>query len=251
MAGLKAAGLDARTGAPPSIAAGDVVVIWNRYGEMHELATRAEKAGAVVLVAENGYLERPHFGGQHYALARGGHNGQGEWLPRGPGRWDALGIELKPWHGPDANWVNEENDGRHILVAPNRSFGRPGYIMPPNWSADVCKRLARVTRRPVRVRMHPGSNAPKVPLAQDLANCWAVVIWSSSVGVHALIAGVPVIAECPAWICKRAALADIREIEAPWGRCSERLPALMDMAWAQWTCDELATGEPFRRLLSA
>ena len=35
---------------------GDVLVIWNRYSEMHLVASRAEAQGARVWVAENGYL---------------------------------------------------------------------------------------------------------------------------------------------------------------------------------------------------
>ena len=54
--GLAAAGFEPRTGPPASMPPGDALAIWNRYGEAHELASRFERAGGIVLVAENGYL---------------------------------------------------------------------------------------------------------------------------------------------------------------------------------------------------
>lgn len=254
MAGLRAAGCDARSGGPHGIERGDVVVMWNRYNENHELACRVERAGGIVLVAENGYVGpggvSPHDMEvrEIYALAIGGNNGQGVWPVGGAERWDALGVELKPWR----------SEGGHILVCPNRSFGRPGYIMPVRWAEDVRKRLEAVTQREVRVRAHPGNAAPKRPLAEDLENAWACVIWSSSAGVHALIAGVPVICEAPAWICSAAA-AEMHEVFENYRGARpdvarppsdvRRADALRRLAWAQWHVAELAEGEPFRRLL--
>lgn len=252
MAGLAAAGYDVRTGAPGAIEGGDVVVMWNRYAENHALALRYEAAGAVVLIAENGYLGRggvsPHATDprEWYALAIGGHNGSGTWPSGGPERWNALDIELQPWR----------TQGAHILVCPNRSFGRPDLIMPPRWAENVAKRLAAVTLREIRIRPHPGNYPAKVPLAQDLAQAWACVIWTSSAGVHALIAGVPVICEGPFWICKHAAFtrlwAELDDAQAAdrWCSAALRQRALERLAWAQWHVDEIARGDCFRHLLS-
>src|SRR5687767_11497644 len=102
MTGLAAAGYDVRAGGPQGIERGDVVVMWNRYAENHELANRVEREGGVVLVAENGYVGpggvSPHAMEPRsvYALAIGGHNGSGSWTWGGPERWDVLGVALKP-----------------------------------------------------------------------------------------------------------------------------------------------------------
>ena len=237
-AGLAALGYAVKTNRPQAFAPGDLLVIWNRYGDMHLLAAQAEKAGVPVIVAENGYFLRPHFGGQHYALARTGHNGSGAWPAGGGERWAALGIELAPWR----------DKGDHILVCPNRAFGRPGYIMPMDWPQRVVERLQRITRRPVRLRSHPGNVEPKRPLNDALSNCWAMVIWASSAGVHGLVAGIPVICEGPAWIAKGATGADIKTVDAP--VMPERLPVFERLAWAQWTMAEIASGEPFARLIA-
>jgi len=245
-AGMKAAGYEVRTDAPQG-KPGNLLLAWNRYGATHELATRFEAAGGIVVVAENGYLApgglSPHDqkDRQWYALARHDHNGRG-WTPEGPGtRWDALGIDLKPWRA----------DGDHIVIAPNRPFGRPETMMPPTWAADTAKRLAKLTNRPIVVRPHPGNSPPVKPLAEDLARAWCTVIWSSSAGVHSLIAGVPVICCAPAWICKTATYDGLEfvQTENP-AQDIDRLPALQRLAWAQWSLGEIEDGTAFRALLA-
>lgn len=235
--GLRAAGFTVSTDEPNRFAPADCLVIWNRYLAMDVLATRAEQAGVPVLVAENGYFQRPRYGGKHYAIALGGHNGQGSW-PAGDGsRWAALGIELQSWRAR----------GNHVLVCPNRPFGRPGFVMPSDWAKRTLWRLQALTKREVRLRLHPGNVEPAVPLQRDLQDAWAVVIWSSSAGVHALVAGIPVIAMCPAWICKPAAGDTLETIDSP--AMPERLPVMQRLAWAMWSLDEISSGEPFVQLL--
>lgn len=215
----------------------DVLVIWNRYGHWHQLATRFEKNGGRVLVAENGYVANDRANRTRYAIALHAHNGQGEWFPGDASRWDALEIDVKPYR----------ERGGHILVCPNRSFGNPGYIMDSMWTEKMVKRLERITKRTVRVRQHPGNVTHRVPLEQDLNDAWAVVIWSSSVGVGALIAGVPVFCECPRWIARGAASLDVRSINDP--MLHDRMPSLHALAWAQWHITEIESGAPFQHLL--
>jgi hypothetical protein len=258
--GLEADGNIVNAGRPARVDAQTLVLMWNRYGELHDLACRVEKAGGTVLVAENGYLGRggsvpkwdvhprgPRPDG-YYALAIGGHNGSGTWKSGGPERWERLGIELKPWR----------TEGGHVLICPSRSFGRPDTTMPATWVERIAAELRKYTKREIRIRKHPGNNAPERPLAEDLKDAWAVVIWASSAGVHALIAGIPVVCMAPWWICKNAAIDDIHQVDAfdlsqPWERMGAdgtRLEAMQRLAWAQWTIEEIAGGEPFRYLLS-
>ncbi len=237
-AGLRAAGYEVKCagvdGRP-----GDVMLCWNRYGEYDQIATRFEKMGGKVIVAENGYLRGPKDGGDYYAMAVGGHNGSGAISMGGPERWAALSLDLAPWRA----------DGGHVLVAPNRSFGTPGRIQPEDWTRDVAKRLAKLTKREIRVRPHPHNDPPKKPLADDLAGAWAVVVWGSSAGVKALVAGIPVIHECPRWICEGATdPRGIAGIEDPWMDDGDRLEAMQRLAWSQWSLAEIEAGLPFEAL---
>src|SRR6185369_12615873 len=165
-------------------------------------------------------------------------------------RWNALGVELKPWR----------EEGKHVLVCPNRSFGTPGRFMPWAWAEDVAARLRQLTNRPIRIRPHPGNSAPAKPLAEDLADAWCTVIWTSSAGVHSLIAGVPVISEAPAWICRKAAYLGYETFRARdeprteesgafWD--SNRLAAMHRLAWANWSLAEIQSGEALDRVLCA
>lgn len=247
--GLRACGYEVHDGAPSEkVRPGDVLVAWNRYWHVEQICDRFEAEGGTVLVAENGYVKGRHDGGDYYALAIHGHNGSGTVRVGGPERWGALGIELKPWR----------TEGKHILVAPNRSFGMRGFIMPERWGENTVDALRKVTQREVRLRQHPGNNKPAVPLEHDLANAHCVVIWSSSVGVKALIAGIPVVCCAPWWICKKAALpldAYGAAIDSPIAfQCDDSMDmirqyAMEDLAWSQFNCAEIASGYAFNCLL--
>lgn len=248
LSGLAAAGYEVHDRAPDAGRPGDALLIWNRYGAVEQIADRFEAEGGTVIVAENGYINGRHDGGWYYALAIHGHNGSGQWHVGGPERWEALGVNLKPWR----------TGGEHILVAPNRSFGMRGFIMPQNWGENATETLRGLTRREVRLRLHPGNGKPAVPLERDLDRAHCVVIWSSSVGVKALIEGIPVVCCAPWWICKKATLpldAYGAAIDSPIAfQCDESMDmirqyAMEDLAWAQWSVQEIASGEPFRHLL--
>lgn len=218
---------------------GDVLVIWNRYGGVHEMATRFEKEGGLVVVAENGYMANDRNNRTRYAIALRAHNGQGAWFTGGSERFTELGLTPAPWR----------TTGTHVLVTPNRCFGRPGHIMAPNWAQDVAARLRLWTKRPIVVREHPGENKPKVALADALKDCWAMVTWYSSSGVDALLAGVPVFYEAPNWVAQAGGCKDITKIENPPLDDATRLLALNQVAWAQWNIEEIARGTPFQHLL--
>lgn len=247
--GLKAAGYEVIQGTPVRPEPDDVLLIWNRYGDKHDIANRFEAAGAKVLVAENGYLGKggstpkfdvhPHGPGpdDYYALAVGGHNGSGRWPAGSAKRWDALEIELKP----------RCEDGEKILVCPSRVFGRPDMTMPFDWVKRVTAELKaiNITGLSIIVREHPGNDRPQRSLSEDLKGAIGVVIWASSAGIHALISGVDVIAYAPYWIMNPEGHQGI-----PWTKHFARgVPAdFHRLASAQWTVREIESGEPFEAL---
>lgn len=245
--GLKAAGFEVFI-TPTKARPGDVLLMWNRYGPLHEIACNHERDGGTVVIAENGYFGEGgtspkfdvHPGGpkphHYYSLSIGFHNGRGKW-PHGDGsRWAKLGVELQPWR----------KDGDYILIAGNRSFGVGEQVMPSDWMIRCAARLAK-TKKPIRMRAHPGNDKPKVnPLERDLEGACAVVVWSSTVALHALAQGIPTYIEAPYQIVKGASASG--EVNAP--TLPDRLPHFERMAWSQWRLEEIETGEPFRRLLA-
>lgn len=218
--------------------AGDVLLMWNRYAEYHAVATRFEDEGGRVLVAENAYVANDRANRTRYAIALGGHNGSGLWPTGGADRWAALGVPVQPWR----------TTGGHVLVCPNRNFGSPQMLMPSTWMEQSIQTLRKYTKREIRVRPHPGNDIPKRPLSADLAGAWAVLIWTSSAGCEALLAGIPVYCGGRYWVAMMAALHDLKTIENP--PLLDRMPALHRVAAAQWHIEEIARGDPFQCLLN-
>lgn len=237
--GLRARGFEVTTGRPPAGPAhNDVLLIWNRYGEMHDLASQFEAAGGQVIVAENGFLGVDRRDRRIYAIADGAHNGAGFWHVGSEDRFSALKVSLAPWR----------KAGTHVLIAPNREFGMPGMIQPNMFAEHMVRQLQTVTKRPIKVRPHPGNNPPKIPLAADLVDCWAVVIWSSSVGVESLVNGIPVFCMAPHWIARGSTFQNLKMIDNPPLETVDREKSMRALAWAQWTVDEIAAGVPFAHL---
>lgn len=220
----------------------DVLLIWNRYGTFAQCAADADRRGATVLVAENGYLGNDFRGDRWYAISRGQHNGAGWWPVGGPERWDSLGVELAPFR----------EGGREIVLLPQRGIGAPGVAMPSRWPQDALRQVGSLVKRPARVRPHPGKHIDTaVPLEADLADAWAAVVWGSGAGIKALAVGVPVFHAMPQWIGAPASRPLERMAEGPLRTEAARLAMFRRLIWAQWLLSEIESGEAFSRLLGA
>jgi hypothetical protein len=137
----------------------------------------------------------------------------------GPERWDSLGVDLPPF----------KTEGE-TLVLPQRGLGSPPTAMPRGWDRKMHKKTG------ARVRPHPGKHR-SVPLEDDLAGCQTVLTWGSGAAIKALLMGCKVKSWMPDWIGEQ----DNTE--------ADRLRMFRELAWAQWTLEEIAAGEPFARLL--
>lgn len=201
----------------------DLLVLWNKkHGHDETMADVWERKGGTVVVVENGYLQREP--GTIFAISTHGHNGSG-WFPVDTeDRFTMLGFPLKD--------LRLRSPGR-ILVVGQRSIGSKLMASPQQWGELQTSKLQRAGYDAMH-RPHPG-NFPQrqVPLEVDLANVDAVNIWSSTVGVRALVEGLPVKSDAPFWICRSL---------------GPREPALHEMSHGQWTAGEIASGEPFARM---
>lgn len=213
----------------------DALVLWGRKNGADDAAATAwERAGGLVLVMENGYLQRVDK--TLYAVSVGQHHAGG---PVGvEDRFGALGFEVKPWRSVE--------DG-HMLVCGQRGIGSPVTASPQQWAERRARELQKMGLR-TRLRLHPGNHAPPVPVMAELMGARACAIWASNVGVRALVEGVPVVYSAPEWICAGAACRGANVLG--YGDVS-RAAALQRMAHGQWSVPELASGEPFARILEA
>lgn len=205
----------------------DWLIIWNRQNADEQMADNWERLGGTVIVAENGYLQRVDK--SMYAISVHGHCGSG-WFPVGDeDRFTPLGFPLKPWREP--------TDHSLRLVCGQRGVGSREMKSPTGWAENLCTKFRKLNV-PHRFRPHPGNFAPKTALVKDLADATVCVIWSSAAGVQALIEGVEVHHSAPHWIC------------AGGNGEKARPEALQRMSHGQWRHKEIATGEPFARLIA-
>jgi hypothetical protein len=199
----------------------DILVTWNRIGPGHTAALAFEARGRPVLVAENAAWGNEFVGRRWYSLAYGFHNTSGCFPDGGPERWDRIGAWLTPWR----------DFGEELVILPQRGIGPPGVAMPRGWEQDAQRRHGG------RIRRHPG-RTPGIDLRVDIDAAYGVVTWGSGAAIKALIWGIPVISEMPRWIGEQQ------------NNDASRLEMFRRLAWAQWTLDEIASGEPFARLLA-
>ena len=177
-----------------------------------------------------------------------------------PSRWLAvqqnLNINLQPWR----------TQGNHILLCLQRDGGwSMGGFEVMDWAMHTIMQLRRYTKRPIRIRAHPGDkrakkycdrlmklcigrrllnvelSTPDTSLEQDLKNCWAVVNHNSSPAVGAAIEGIPVFVTDP----ERSQAREIAETRLD----KIETPFMPDRsAWAQrisqfhWSHHELRDG---------
>lgn len=214
----------------------DLLVMWNRSIYEESFAKAYERAGAKLVIAENGYIGKDEQGGKLFALALNHHNGVGKWNVGTPARTLPELLALKPWR----------SSGDFLLLLPQRAIGETGVSMPRDWVATATKLLRSKTRREIRVRPHPG--AAKTEPYEALKGAWAAVTWGSGAGIKALFAGVPVFRGLDRWIGASASerLQD-GDIERPF--LGDRGPMFERLAWAQWRLSEIESGEAFACLL--
>lgn len=211
---------------------GDLLVMWNRTRGMEAIAQIYERAGATLLIAENGYLGSDDNGHKLFSLARNHHNGAGQWHV---GAQPRRTFDLKPWR----------EKGDHILILPQRGIGEHGVAMPQSWPIAIKRRLAEITDRPIRVRAHPGAN--RTDPWPDLKGAHCAVTWASGAALKAICHGIPVFHGLKNWIGAPAARYDFDNIEDCF--LGERDAMLHRLSWAQWSIREIQSGEAFERII--
>jgi hypothetical protein len=182
-----------------------------------------------------------------------------------PDRWEllsrAFGLRLKPYR----------QSGRHVLIVgqnPGDTSLRGADIF--DWMHRTAVQARRVTERRIVVRPHPVTpqammqefekrfvrlegivldHPPRRSIRTVLQDCWVLLAYSSSATIDALIEGIPCITLSPANLAWPLSDHDLERIEHP--TLFEREQWLYDLAYAQWSPEEMQAGIVWRHLQPA
>jgi hypothetical protein len=191
----------------------------------------AQRDGRDWFYGDHGFWGR----GEYFRITRNAyqHDGRGS-APTD--RFAKFKERIRPWR----------TSGSHIVLCPNSAIycGLHGFDVA-EWLTVTIARLRTATDREIRVRWK--TDEPRRPLALDLLDAWAVVVYSSAAAVHALAAGVPVVTLAPFASTFRMGATDPAEIERP-TYPDDRESFLAVLAYQQWTLPEIARGMAWRSL---
>lgn len=199
-----------------------------------------------VVVLETGYVNRGDGESNHYAAGFNGLNGRADFRNKGmgPERWDALGAQLRPY----------SRGSNIILCAQVPHDASVGMHDHRRWLLETSQELQRATRRSIVFRPHPLFKYPQLPgckfsdgpLEKDLENAHCVVTFNSNSAVEALIYGKPVFAfdeGSMVWdVCNKS----LEQLEEP--ELSDRKQWARDLAYCQWTIQEMSQGLAWKHL---
>jgi len=185
----------------------------------------AQDQGRDWYYGDHGYLGR----GEYYRVTKNAYQFTGP-VAASNDRFRKFSLKVKPWR----------RAGSHVLVCPQS----PGFmelhgLNTDAWVDDVRARIARVSDRPVKVRWK--TEFWSRPIAHDLQDAWAVVVFSSGAAIDALLAGVPVFVTAPWAAAARMGSTNLAQIETP-VYPDNREAWLWTLAEHQFTLNEIREG---------
>lgn len=223
----------------------DVAVFYGLEGRLKKVF-RDYSASAKAAYIDLGYWKRKErgnrFGGYHKIVINDRHPTlYFQNRVHDDSRARSIGVEVESWR----------DGGGHILIAGMGDKGAEaeGYE-PEEWERRAIKVMRVYTNRNIVYRPKPswkmarpiagvGYSPKTTELHHALRNCHAVVTHHSNVAMEALIAGIP--AFCWKGVATPLSLQDLKFIEKPL-RPEGRDQWVNDIAWCQWSVDEMKTG---------
>jgi len=224
---------------------GDAAVIWSvlwngrmRYNQDVWLKYRSQRKPVIVL--EIGGLKRDVT----WKIGINGIN-QGSYFVtdnQTDSRANQLDLHLKDW----------TNSGQQILICSqhNKSLQWENKEPLDVWVNNQIAELRQYTDRPIKLRPHPrcpvNVTGIMIDTVSDLASAWAVVNWCSNPGVEAIKNGVPAFVG-PTSLAAPVANFNLNQIELP--NRPDRQQWLNNIAWTEWTANEMQQGIPQELLI--
>jgi hypothetical protein len=205
----------------------DLLVLWGVLRQ--DWIEEQKRAGGQVCILERAYLGSVHdwasvsFGG--------GLAGRAEWRvpPNDPSRWGRhFAHVMQPWR--------QRPDGYALVCGQVPSDMAVAAV---NIDAFCCAARDKLQAQGfwARYRPHPNVEEPPHSLEDDLADARCVVTFNSTIGVDAVLAGVPTVA------MDRGSMAwEVAGHELAMPPTPDRTAWAHRLAWCQWSAAEMASG---------
>jgi len=162
-------------------------------------------------------------------------------------RFSHFMLSVKPWR----------TEGTHVLLAGTSAKSAATRGMTAfEWELKAQAQIRRFTNRPITFRPKPSFagarpldgclySPPHQSLDDALKDCWAIVTLHSNVAVDGLVAGIPAFGG--EGIAQAVSSGDLGELEMP-RFPQDRIEILSDLAYSQFTPDEMASGACLKHL---
>jgi len=169
-------------------------------------------------------------------------------------RFKELGLTIKPWR----------KKGDHVLIVGQNMYDASLFGLDFElWVKNTIQHLRRYTDRPIVFRDHPEnknqmknmvetykwwnvSYSNEGTINDDLKNAHCTVSYTSGSTIDSILAGVPVIPCSEYNFVWPISSHQLSEIENP--KLGERTQLLYDLAYAQWSVEEIRQGKPWHHL---
>jgi hypothetical protein len=232
---------------------GDVAVIWSvlwsgRMRENQSIWNYYRKQNKPVIVLEIGGLVRETT----WKIGINGINQGSYFVPNGQDdtRKNQLGLNFKPW----------KNNGNEILICTQHDKSQQWEGNPPlkDWTTNIINEIRKYSQRPIKIRSHPRCvfypnvydtriiKSTERTIEREFNTAWAVVNYSSNPGIESILNGIPAFVSNKS-LASPVGNLDFKNIENP--DRPERTQWLNDLAWTEWTTDEMAKGIPQKLLV--
>jgi len=242
----------------------DVDVIWSVlwYGRMSpnkEIWDNAQVNNKKIIVLEVGGLKR----GITWKVGINGINRDADFGKMGNDskRAEILGLQCKPWR---------KNNKGPIVIACQHSASQQWREQkrPATWVFETIDEIRKYTDKNIIIRPHPRCRIDgiqyefknislqypiKIPGSYDdydfaVQDAYAVINWSSTPATHAVLEGIPVFVG-PSSLAYDVGNKDLSKINNP--DMPNRQQWLNDLAYTEWTVQEISEGKPLLRLTSS
>jgi hypothetical protein len=178
-----------------------------------------------------------------------------------PDRFNKLNLKIKPWR--------KSTDDSHILITTqNLNDASLFGIHYTWWLENTIRHLLKKTNRKIIVRDHP-ENKSKLSeylnntfmihtkqveyqntgtIQEALKNTHCMVTYSSGSSIDAILEGIPVISSSEYSFVWDISSHTLNDIENP--KCGNREQLLYDLAYSQWSIEEIENGTAWQHLIS-